>query len=130
MILEAALVQFLKNDSAIFNKVNSRIHPFSKRPQSDPLPAITYLRVSAPRSHSHDGPDGLVPARIQLDVLGEDYKEAKELADLVRILLDGFRGKMGEVEISGSFLDGDPDKFEEEVETDTVKMDFIIHYIE
>lgn len=46
-------------------------------------PYIEVHKVSSPRGHTHEGRDGTVESRLQVNVFAKDYKSAKEQALLL-----------------------------------------------
>ena len=86
-MIEIAIVTALKNNSTITDIVEDRIYPLF-RPQSDPLPALVYQRVSTVPENSLDGFSGLDAVRLQFSCYAKTLIEAKELAVLLRAALD------------------------------------------
>ena len=86
MSIEKALVNLLNTDTDVNAKVGSRIFPVFV-PNGQSLPAITYQEVSGVRDNVMVGASGLVQARYQINCWTKTYREARELADLVRIAL-------------------------------------------
>lgn len=123
--IEAAPVALLTADTAIDALIDGRIHP-SKLVQSEPFPAITYLRVSTPRIRSHSGPSGLAHARVQINCWAETWTGARDLADLVRMRLDGWKGVAGGVRIGGIQLDSERDDFDPDRSVQRVIHDYIV----
>src|SRR5262245_4437310 len=80
----------------------NHIYP-QQLPQGPTFPAIRYLQVSDPPEHTHSGRSSLRHPRLQLDCFDVDtdghdgYLGAKQLADQVIALMDGFKGSMGTV---------------------------------
>lgn len=54
------------------------------------LPARTYTRISAPHTYTHDGDDGLVKARFQIDNWADDADAADDVADDMIERLSGY----------------------------------------
>ena len=86
MSIEIALVSLLTSDADVNAKVGSRIFPIYV-PKGQPLPAITYQEISGVRDPIMKGASGLVNARYQINCWTKTNKEARKLADLVRIAL-------------------------------------------
>lgn len=132
-MLESDLVAFLKADSTINSAVNGRVFP-NIVPQGSPFPAISYNQVSGVRLRNiPNGPTGRAMPRITINSWAERYSAAKDLADAVRIRLDGFRGIMGSTDVGRVTLDNEFDDFAEEAGTKGVHrilQDYIFSYIE
>jgi len=117
-------------DTAIKNEIEDRL--FSRLPQKPKLPAMTYKRASGTRVHSMDGASGLATARIQYDIWDKSYSVVKNIADLLRKRLDGFKGVVETDTIHGAFLGPDWDDYEGDtlLKLYRVSMDFEVHYAE
>jgi hypothetical protein len=87
-VIEIDIVNALNNNSAITDLVDGRIYPLY-RPQSDPLPALVYQRVSTTPENALQGFSGLDAVRLQFSCYAKTLIEAKELAVLLRAALDG-----------------------------------------
>jgi hypothetical protein len=102
------------------------------RPQTEPLPAITYQRISATRFDPLEAPMPLADARLQLDCWAKSYAEVKDLARAVRQSLNGFAGPPGPrpcLRAIRAFPD-DRDLFESESGTYRVSQDFSVWWEE
>ncbi|MEW6223194.1 MAG: DUF3168 domain-containing protein [Chloroflexota bacterium] len=85
-----------------------RIYP-RRMPREPVFPLVLYRRIDTARGLSHTGPDGLASPRIQLDVWAEDPDQADAVADELRVLLNGYRGAMGDVPVGLSRVVADLD---------------------
>lgn len=110
---EHAVVALLEADSTVAGLVGERIWP-NRIEQFEAMPAITYLRVSTPRTKSHGGPSGLASPRIQVNCWGSDATTARQVAEAVRRKVDGWSGVAGGVRVDGIFVDGDRDDLDTE----------------
>ena len=127
-LLEEGLVAYLKAQSPTI--AGDRIYPFPL-PQNWASPAITFQRISGVRERGLDGPHGRARPRIQIDVWAkQDYASAKNLAEELRQLLDGFAGTMGTVTVDAVSLESDRDLYEDQARINRVSMDFLISYRE
>jgi len=89
--VEQAIVERLKTSAAVNALVSTRIAPWEQK-QSEALPYITYFRVSSDREHTMSGSNGFCHAMIQIDCWAETYATAKDVAEAVRSVMDGYRG--------------------------------------
>lgn len=100
--------------------VGSRIYP-QTIPQDAQMPAIRYNLIAAPRRHTLTEADGLVFARMQVDILSENYATARQLAEVVRKNLDVFAGTVGGVHISVIQLIDEQDYFAESPGSESIR---------
>lgn len=91
MAVEKAIRSILIDDSTVKNLVADRVYPVVRREGSS-LPALVYQQISGVRDHIFAGPSGFVEARFQINCWAETYEGADELADAVRVAVDGYNG--------------------------------------
>lgn len=102
----------LQTRAALVSLVGDRVFP-RKLPQDAALPAIVYRRIGpTERALSQSGPDGLADARFQFDIWADDPDVADAVAEQLRLVLHGYRGSMGEVEVGVSRVVNDLDEDE------------------
>jgi len=101
MLVEEALALHLAE------KTGAKVWPVEIPPgEPEPIyPAITYQEISYVPDVIHRGPSGLAQSRYQVTCFGRTHRESRDLAELARQRLSGFRGKWGELEIQGCFLE-------------------------
>lgn len=90
MAIEENLYQHIVDNIAT---VGGRVYP-QNYDQPVTLPCITYRKVSGPRLRVMGGRGGLTWPRFQVVSWAMHYREAKELAEEVRLLLDGIDDEM------------------------------------
>lgn len=61
-------------------------------PQNQRAPFITFQRVTGNKIRDINGPSGLAQTTFQIDAYSDAYLESKQLADGIRLILDGYRG--------------------------------------
>jgi hypothetical protein len=86
-ILEPDLLAWLLTKTAVTDLVGQRIYNV-RLPQGGTFPALAIERISGPREYQLDGPAGLASPRIQFNCHGEEFSDAKMLAEAVRQTLD------------------------------------------
>jgi Protein of unknown function (DUF3168) len=98
-----------------------RIYPMTL-PDNDPqLPAIVHQRVSGTRELDHSGDQGYAEARVQLSCYAQTttgvhgFDQARDLAEQVRLALNGFRGAVagvdvGRIQVTGDRANWDPER--------------------
>ena len=127
-LIEQGLLTHLQADAGITAIVDGRIDAVVS-PQNETLPRITFQRISSNRVMSFGGPSGLTRGRFQIDCWAATYDDSKNLAEAVRLAMDGFSGLMGDVPVRVILLT-DNDLFEANPKTYRVSMDFAIWYEE
>lgn len=73
-------------------------------PQGDPLPGVVLNLISGAEGYTQGGRNGLLQARVQVDVYAEHAAEALFLAGEIEAVLSGFRGAGGKGSFEGIFL--------------------------
>lgn len=96
--MEAALCAWLENDADIAAVVDDRIEP-RRNSQGLAMPRICLWRTSGARLGTLQGPSGLSNPRIRISCIAATYDIAKNLSELVRLSIDGFRGDMAGVDV-------------------------------
>jgi len=86
-MIEQDIVTALEADSTLSGIIGGRVYPLF-RPQTDPLPALVYQRVSTVPTNSITGFSGLDAVRIQFSCYAKTLLEAKELAEALRAAMN------------------------------------------
>lgn len=97
-------------DSAVSGYIGSRVYPMIA-PQSATLPWICFRRSSISRETTMGNPMGVPTVSLELQVFAETYEDAREIADAVRLVLDGFSGSQDNVVIRHTSLEAESDDF-------------------
>lgn len=96
--IDDALVHRLKNSTAV-KAITTRVYPLAL-PQSVTLPAIVYQHIDGVAVQAHGQASALPRQRVQLTFWASTYQEVVNLAHVVRLSLDGYRGNWG----TGAYL--------------------------
>jgi len=75
------------------------------------LPLIIWRRSGIERQHSLSGPIGTPTVSLEMQLLATTYEQARELADKVRLVLDGYGGTLNNTEVKHVYLDQEADDF-------------------
>ena len=117
MLIEEAVYTIFKGNEGISGMIGNRIYPVTM-PQLEKgktfYPALVFNLDSRERQQSHDGPTGLVKSHIQAVPLGPKYFEVKQLADKVRLALDGKRVELQAIygeHVRGIMLESESDDY-------------------
>jgi len=105
-VVRAALVA----SNPVSALVGSRIYPILA-PQTAALPLIIWRRSGIRRDHSLAGPIGTPTVSLEMQLLATTYEQARDLADKVRLVLDGYGGTLNNTEVKHVYLDQEADDF-------------------
>ena len=106
---EAVMRNALVTTTAVSSLV-SGIYPLLA-PQSAALPFITYRRSGIRRQQTLGGPMGVPQVSVDFDVYAATYEGARDLADKVRLSLDGYGGTFDNAEVKQVSLENEQDDF-------------------
>lgn len=100
MIEESILTQAAASSglTALIGSAPMRLNP-QLLTQDPTYPAVTYTLISAPRESVMNADPGLVSARMQFSAWSATYKEARNVAEQLRVAFQRWRGTVGGVEI-------------------------------
>lgn len=108
---EQAAARALIANPAVAMILGQRIWPVIA-PASASLPFATWRRTAVTRSQGLAGPIGATSVQIAMDVFATTYEEAREAADRIRLVLDGWGGQVSEyVSVRNVSLDTESDGF-------------------
>jgi hypothetical protein len=128
MNIEEALYSKLTGDAGVAALVVARIYP-NVVPQDIAMPAVAYQRISTVRDMAHDGPTGVAHARFQFTISASTYSSARNVANAIRVALDGFSGLMGGVggvTVEAVFVENDFDGYNQAGGEQVVRMDALV----
>lgn len=127
-MIEEGLVAYLLADANLSALVGNRIHPI-ELPQTINTPAITYQRISNPRTMTHDQDStGLSEPRFQFNAYAETYSVARAVIVALRECLLGFKGVFGTIRVDGILHEHEQDFYEPETELYHMIVDYRIMY--
>ncbi len=132
MQLEEALFKHLSGTAAVSALVASRIYPVLS-PQGTRSPMVVMHRVSTFRDHSQAGSSQRAEVIMQFDCKASTPMDARSIAEVVRLSLDGFAGSMGpgpSLEIQSSFVDNERDGYDEDLDLHVSSLDVEISHFE
>ena len=135
-VLEEGIASYIKLHADMIAVIDGRIYAL-RIPQGATIPCMTYQRISTPRILTHDtsGATGdLTSPRFQFDAWAETPKEAKEITDALRGILNGKTGAIGtaprQVTIRAALSDSEVPGFVPDIELYRGRSDYIIWYEE
>lgn len=107
---ETVLRSALVSSTSVTAMVSQRIYPLLA-PKTAALPFITWRRSGIERQHTLAGPMGLPNVSVEMQSFAATYEDARELADRVRLVLDGYGGSVNNVEVKHVSLEQESDDF-------------------
>jgi hypothetical protein len=107
---EAVLRTAMVGNTAVTSLVSSRIYPVLA-PASAALPFVTWRRSGIDREQTLGGPMGMPRVSVEYSIYGTTYEEARQVADAMRRVLDGYGGTSDNTEVKQSSLEDESDDF-------------------
>jgi hypothetical protein len=107
---EAVLRTALVGTTAVTSLVSSRIYPVLA-PASAALPFVTWRRSGIDREQALGGPMGMPRVSVEYSIYGTTYEEARQVADAMRRVLDGYGGTSDNTEVKQASLEDESDDF-------------------
>ena len=98
------------NDTALNAVISSRVYPVIA-PVSADLPWIVFKRTGVRLEATLAAPSGTPTTSVELSIFAMTYEEAREIANLVRSVLDGYGATVDNVEIKQVSLENEFDDF-------------------
>ena len=123
-MIKQAVMQYLLDNISV-----NRIH-YVRAPENEPEPYAVITIVSSPRSDTHEGDDGLVEARVQIDWFALSDTEAESLFRETQTAIQSFVGVRSTVVVSRCHLDDEYDNYEPDTNRFHKSMDYLIQYEE
>lgn len=107
---EAVLRTALVGNTSVTSMVGTRIYPLLA-PKTAALPFITWRRSGISREHTLAGPMGVPNVSVEMQSFAATYEDVREVADRVRLVLDGYGGTVNNVEVKHVSLEQESDDF-------------------
>lgn len=98
----------LTTHTSVSSLVGSRVYPVIA-PMGTPTPLIVYQRTNTTREQSLAGPVGNPVVSLQLTSYATSYTACKQIAQGVRLAVDGWTGTTQGVSISRTSLESESD---------------------
>lgn len=120
-MVEETFRDWLVADAGVTALVGTRVYPV-KAPTGATLPFCVYQKVSdVPVVGLDTSSDAVKFARISVNCIGSRYSEAKDLAEAIRVALDG----------NGSVVrDNSLDLYDEDTRTHNEQADYLVSHSE
>jgi hypothetical protein len=109
-VIDYDLANYIQAGTAIEAVVGERVWPNKQADMVDTIyPCILIFRESTEDINDMDGASGLIQARFEVVSMATSYKQARDLAKLVKDRIHGFRGTMGTTTIDSVLRSNDAD---------------------
>jgi hypothetical protein len=109
---EAVLRSALVGSTAVTSLVGARIYPLLA-PSSATLPFVTWRRSGITREQTLGAPMGVPRVSVEYSIYGGTYEQARDVADSMRLVLDGYGGTVDNTQIRQASLENESDDFVE-----------------
>lgn len=107
---EAVLRTALVGNAAVTALIGSRIYPVMA-PATASLPLVTWRRAGISRSHTLAAPMGVPQVTVEYQIYAATYETARDIADAMRLVLDGYGGTVDNTTIRQTSLENEVDEF-------------------
>lgn len=107
---EAVLRAALVGDGTLAGEIGTRIYPVIA-PASATLPFVTWRRAGIQRSQTLGLPVGVPRLSVEYSIYAATYETAREVADRMRAVLDGYGGTVDNVTVKQVSLEQESDDF-------------------
>ena len=107
---EKVLLDTLVSATAVTSIVGTRIYPH-QAPASSALPFVIWRRTGIERIQTLTGPAGTPRVSVDYTVIATTYNQAREAADAMRRVLDGWGGTVDNTVVEQVSLENEVDDF-------------------
>lgn len=109
MAMQEEYIQtYLEGHAGLIALVGNRIY-VARAPDKPTFPYVVYQKVGGPRSVSHSGNSKLATPRVQFSCWGNNYWQAKEVAEQIVIAFNGQKGNYGSAIVANELDDPTPE---------------------
>lgn len=107
---EAVLRAALVSSTSVTTLVGTRIFPVLA-PASASLPFVTWRRTAIDREQTLTAPMGVPRVSVDFSIYAVTYEQARDVADAMRVRLDGYGGTSDNTEVKQTSLENESDDF-------------------
>lgn len=107
---ETVLSKALVESPAVALLLGTRIYPVLA-PATAVLPFVTWRRAGIQREQALTAPVGVPRVTIEYSIYGTTYHEARDVADAMRVVLDGYGGSAENTTVRQTSLEDESDDF-------------------
>lgn len=124
-MLEVDLREYLLENEELTSLIGTRLYP-GWIPENAKMPSIAYFTVHGKRHHDI----AVAYPRIQFSIFSSRYLEAKKIANVIKNLLQRYKGEMGSSKIIQGAFQNEYDMYESDRGLYHIAIDFKIIYWE
>lgn len=107
---EAVLRHALVNNATVSGYVGTKIYAVIA-PAAAALPFVTWRRVGIQRSQTLGAPLGVPRLSVEFNIYAATYEAARQVADAMRVVLDGYGGTVDNTQVKQVSLEQESDDF-------------------
>lgn len=107
---EAVLRSALIANATVSGLIGTRIYPVLA-PAVAQLPLVTWRRSGIARSQTLGAPMGVPQVSVEYSIFAATYETAREIADAMRVTLDGYGGTVDNTTVRQTSLENESDEF-------------------
>lgn len=107
---EAVLRSRLLASASVTSLVGSRVYAVAA-PAAATLPLVTWRRSGITRSQTLSGPVGVPQVTVEYQIYAATYEAARDVADAMRVVLDGYAGTVDNTTVRHTSLENEADEF-------------------
>lgn len=105
---EMVLWNAMLSDASVTSLVGQKIYPNLAK-AADDLPFCTWRRTGVSRQQTLSDPLGLPTVTMELSIYAANYLTARQIADAIRQVLDGYTGSFDNTTVRHASLEGESD---------------------
>jgi len=107
---EAVLRTALATNPTVSGLIGAKIYPVVA-PGNAALPYVTWRRAGIERSQTLGAPMGVPRVTVEYGIYAMTYEAAREIADSMRVVLDGYGGTVENTVVKQTSLESESDDF-------------------
>lgn len=105
--------------------VGNRVYPLVIA-QGEPMPAVTYQKISNTPTQCKEGVSGLDRFRVQINIYAEKYPDQEALGGIIRDALDNFSGTVSGSQIANITYETETDLHDDAADIFFLEQDYTI----
>lgn len=107
---EAVLRAALTNNATVAALLGTKVYPVVA-PAEATYPFVTWRRIQVLRQQTLANPMGVPKVTVEFSIYGATYDQARQVADAMRQVLDGYRGTVDNTTVQYASVENETDDF-------------------